>query len=101
MEFIGVALAILGLYLLVIGFIVDDYYGVFVGAIFFILGLLLFIFSSKPHNDGSITIQEIEYAMNKCSSFGGLKEFRDGVIICMDKTEIKLNFEPVKKVEVE
>lgn len=71
-----------------------------------VISFMVFVFSvngltKKEHETNSITIQEIEYAINKCSSFGGLKEFRSDVIICMDKTEININFEPEKKVEAE
>ncbi len=47
-----------------------------------------------------ITAQEIEYIVNKCSSFGGLKEFTRDDIICMDGTAIKMNFIK-EKVEIE
>lgn len=84
----------------------DNAFVFFVG----VISLLVFAFSvgemvkkekQKEEVVDSITVQEIEYAINKCSSFGGLKEFRSDVIICMDKTEINMNFEPEKKVEAE
>ena len=81
----------------------DDPTFVFIGCV---ISFMIFIFSmngliKKDDTIDSLTIQEIEYAINKCSSFGGLKEFRSDVIICMDKTEINMNFEPEKKVEAE
>lgn len=38
------------------------------------------------------TIEQIEYAVNKCSSFGGLKALHTDVIICMDETQIKKRY---------
>ena len=55
----------------------------------------------KKNEDSFTTIEQIEYAVNKCSPFGGLKALHTDVIICMDQTQIKMNFEPEKKVEVE
>lgn len=80
----------------------DNFFNVIIG----IISFLVFIFSTASLNKkdkeiDTLTIQEIDYAVNKCSSFGGLREFRGDVIICMDKTEIKMNFEPEKKVEAE
>lgn len=74
----------------------------FVGVVSF----MVFVFSvnalvKREETLDTVTIEEIEYAINKCSSFGGLKEFRSDVIICTDKTEINMNFEPEKKVEAE
>ena len=81
----------------------DSVIAFIVTAICAIALLCIFAFMPAPPKikQDSITIQEIEYAINKCSSFGGLKEFRSDVIICMDKTEINMNFEPEKKVEAE
>lgn len=101
MEAAGVLLAIVGIIVFVAAFIVDE--GVFAafGVLFLLLGGTMVV-SAPDTSDGDIvTIQEIEYAINKCSSFGGLKEFRGDVIICSDKTEIIMNFEPEKKVETE
>lgn len=66
-----------------------------------LLGTIASMPASPQIKEDSVTIQEIEYAVNKCEPFGGLKEFRSDVIICMDKTEIKMSFEPEKKVESE
>ncbi len=103
MEGVGVVLTIAGLFLLIVALATEEGLFAFFGVIFCAFGILMLLHGDDTVTipDDTVTIQEIEYAINKCSSFGGLKEFRSDVIICLDKTEIKMNFEPEKKVEAE
>lgn len=94
-----VILLIGGFILLVIGFIIDEGLFLFFGALFIAIGA--FIPLPDTDDDHVITVQQIEYIVNKCSSFGGLKEIRNDDIICMDKTKIKNEFNPEQKVEAE
>ena len=100
MEAIFLILLIVGIIILVVGVVVDESSFMIFGIIF-ICASAFFIPLLDTDDDHVVTIQQIEYAVNKCSSFGGLKEIRNDDIICMDKTKIKNEFKPEKKVEAE
>ena len=93
--------ALFAFFIMIIAYVIDDDTVAFIA---FISGLVcLFALGLSLVSDEvncSITAQEIEYVVNKCSSFGGLKEFTRDDIICMDGTAIKMNFIK-EKVEIE
>lgn len=78
----------------------DNTVGAVIAVVFASILLAMFFTmpTKKPTEQDVLTLQEIEYGISKCASFGGLKAIRDDdTIICADKTEIK----PEKKVEAE
>lgn len=100
---------VIGLVLFIVGGIhwlmssYDDHSGAYVGLFGFVLMVICInVEENKRKNPPTpITLERVQYIVNKCEPFGGLKHFINDDIVCADGTQIKMNFTPETKVEQE